>query len=60
MGNVEYVAEPLTEWLKNAPLDVKGFITELVHKYLKTKSLAWKYEREARIFRPDLPPFSAR
>jgi hypothetical protein len=52
MGNVEYLAEPLTEWLKTAPMDVYNFVVELAHKCLKTKSLAWEYEQEARIFRP--------
>jgi len=50
-GNVEYLAEPLKEWLKTAPTDEHSFVVELVHKYLKTKSLAWKYEEEARIIR---------
>lgn len=52
MGNVEYLAEPVTEWLKNAPMDMTKFIEELVHVFAKTKSPAWAYEKEARIFRP--------
>jgi hypothetical protein len=52
MGNVEYLAEPVTEWLKNAPSDMTEFIEGLVHVFAKTKSLAWAYEKEARIFRP--------
>lgn len=50
-GNVEYLTEPLADWLTNAPIDNHNFVTELVHKYLKTKSPAWKYEQEARIIR---------
>lgn len=52
-GDVMYLAESLTEWLKNAPLDEHSFVTELVHAYLKTKSLTWKYEQEARIIRSE-------
>jgi hypothetical protein len=52
MGNVEYLAEPVTEWLKNAPTDMTNFIEELVHVFAKSKSPAWAYEKEARIFRP--------
>lgn len=52
MGNVEYFAEPMTEWLKNAPTDMTKFIEGLVHLFAKTKNPAWAYEREARIFRP--------
>ncbi len=52
MGNVEYLAEPLTGWLKSAPIDMEEFVKELVHMCLKTKSRAWEYEQEARIFRP--------
>lgn len=48
-GNVEYLTEPLTEWLKNAPIEMDSFVKGLIHKYFKTKSPAWKYEEEARI-----------
>jgi hypothetical protein len=51
MGNVEYLDEPLTEWLKNAPMDITKFVEGLAHKCLKTKSFAWAYEQEARIIR---------
>lgn len=50
-GNVEYLAEPLMEWLKNAPMDQNNFVIGLVHKYLKTKGPSWRYEQEARIIR---------
>ena len=50
-GNVEYHPDPLTEWLKNVPMDRTSFVTELIHKHLKTKSPAWEYEKEARIIR---------
>jgi hypothetical protein len=50
-GDVEYLDEPLTEWLKSAPADMDEFVKGLIHKYLKTKSLAWKYEKESRIIR---------
>lgn len=50
-GNVEYLTEPLTEWLKNAPIEMDSFVEGLIHKYLKTKSPAWEYEKEARIIR---------
>jgi hypothetical protein len=50
-GNVDYLLEPLMEWLKSAPMDEYTFVTDLVHRYLKTKSPAWEYEEEARIFR---------
>ncbi|MHB1236960.1 MAG: DUF2971 domain-containing protein [Gallionella sp.] len=50
-GNVEYHPEPLTEWLKNAPMEMTPFAEGLVHKYLKTKNPAWSYEKEARIIR---------
>jgi Protein of unknown function (DUF2971) len=50
-GNVEYLSEPLNDWLKNAPMERSEFMPQLVHKYLKTKSLAWEYEQEARIIR---------
>lgn len=52
MGNVEYLAEPASEWLKNCPMDMTKFIERLVHAFAKTKSPAWAYEMEARIFRP--------
>ena len=48
-GNVEYHSEPLKAWLKKSPLEDKLFVFELIHKYLKTKSPAWKYESEARM-----------
>lgn len=51
MGNVEYIAEPIKEWLKNAPTNMTEFVIGLVHKFLKSKSPAWAYEKEARIFR---------
>jgi hypothetical protein len=51
-GNVEYISEPLFEWLRNdAPLEMTPFIEGLIHRYLKTKSPAWAYEKEARIIR---------
>ena len=56
-GNVDYLAEPLTEWLKSAPMDRTKFVEELLHKYLKTKSPAWKYEQESRIIRRPHGPF---
>jgi len=52
MGNVQYLAEPVTEWLKNAPTDMTKFVEGLVHMFAKSKSPAWAYEKEARIFRP--------
>lgn len=59
-GNVEYVHEPLTEWLKNAPIEMIPFTEELIHKYLKTKSPAWEYEKEARIIRRKHGTFNIR
>ncbi|HUX65633.1 MAG TPA: DUF2971 domain-containing protein, partial [archaeon] len=50
-GNVEYLQEPLTEWLKNAPIESAPFAEGLIHRYFKTKSPAWCYEMEARIIR---------
>jgi len=51
-GKVEYLVEPLKEWLKSTPMDdLDKFVEGLLHKYLKTKSPAWKYEEEERIFR---------
>jgi len=50
-GNVEYLTEPLTDWLKSAPMERHSFVEGLIHKYLKTKSTAWEYEKEARIIR---------
>ena len=52
MGNVEYLAEPVTEWLKNSPTDMTKFVQGLAHACAKSKSPAWAYEKEARIFRP--------
>ena len=50
-GSVEYRDDPLTEWLKGAPLEMHEFVKGLVHKYLKTKSLAWAHEKEDRVIR---------
>jgi len=52
-GNVEYLSEPLAEWLEDAPMDMTKFVEGLAHRCLKTKSLAWKYEQESRIIRPE-------
>lgn len=51
MGPVQYLPEPLRKWLKDAPMDITKFVEGLVHTCLKTKSLAWAYEKEARVFR---------
>lgn len=51
-GYVEYLAEPIKDWIKNAPTDMTEFIIGLVHKFLKSKSPAWAYEKEARLIRP--------
>ena len=51
VGNVDYLAEPLTEWLKSAPMNLDKFVEELLHKYLKTKNPAWKHEQESRLIR---------
>jgi hypothetical protein len=50
---VDYKAEPLTEWLKNGPyeMDMDSFVKAVALIYLKAKSPAWAYEKEARIIR---------
>jgi hypothetical protein len=60
MGNVEYLSEPLTEWLKKAPIEMIPFTEGLIHKFLKTKNPAWGYEKEARIIRKEHGAFNIR
>ena len=57
-GDVDYIDEPLTDWLKNSPTEINQFVEGLVHKYFKTKSRVWKYEKESRIIRRQHGVFS--
>ena len=53
-GPVIYMEEPLTEWLRNGPIEdmeLESFVKELLHILLKTKSPSWAYEKEARLIR---------
>jgi hypothetical protein len=51
-GEVKYISEPLTEWLKNTPMSMEqNVLKELIHICLKTKSPGWRYEKEARLIR---------
>jgi hypothetical protein len=52
-GAVDYRTEPLTEWLKNGSFDMDkdSFIKAVALIYLRAKSPAWSYEKEARIIR---------
>ena len=53
-GNVEYLDEPQTEWLVNAPLDITNFVTELVHKYPRQKAWLGSMNRKRESSDPNM------
>ena len=51
LDKVNYDADTLMKFLKNAPMEMFRFFEELMKIYLMTKSPAWGYEQEVRIIR---------
>ncbi|MEF8731703.1 MAG: DUF2971 domain-containing protein [Candidatus Accumulibacter meliphilus] len=61
VDKVRYEENSLTEWLRNAPLELSStddFVRKLTKIYLTAKSPAWAYEKEARIIRSEPGLFS--
>jgi hypothetical protein len=58
-GEVNYISEPLTEWLKNTPLTMEPVVLKnLILICLKTKSPVWRYEKEAKLIRRESRVFN--